>query len=183
MTEKEITFAICHLLRELGFRKSSDQYFLKIKGAEVMLRVMNRANFWEKKKNDWNGINNLIYCQREFGDNKGYVCSVPTYEQISDFAKSKGIKITDTKNRKLTLKELIIAYRQTRHDSRAFSKYMKKISIVHASECVCVECRKQAVAFYPVIDPDIPSYPYCRECLDKIKREVLIKLYKINEKK
>lgn len=33
-----------------------------------------------------------------------------------------------------------------------------------ASECKCVDCGKQAVAFWPVIDPDIPSHPYCREC-------------------
>ena len=43
-----------------------------------------------------------------------------------------------------------------------------------ASECKCCECGKQAVAFYPVIDPDIPSYPYCRECLDKAKLELAI---------
>jgi len=43
-----------------------------------------------------------------------------------------------------------------------------------ASECKCCECGKQAVAFYPVIDPDIPSYPYCRECLDKARLELTI---------
>lgn len=26
-----------------------------------------------------------------------------------------------------------------------------------ASECKCVECGKQAVAFWPIIDPDIPN--------------------------
>lgn len=30
-----------------------------------------------------------------------------------------------------------------------------------ASECKCVKCGKQAVAFYPCVDPDIPSNPYC----------------------
>lgn len=43
-----------------------------------------------------------------------------------------------------------------------------------ASECKCVECGKQAVAFWPMIDPDIPAHPYCRKCLDKAKMEVLI---------
>jgi hypothetical protein len=33
-----------------------------------------------------------------------------------------------------------------------------------ASECKCCECGQQAVAFWPVIDPDIPSHPYCRKC-------------------
>lgn len=46
-----------------------------------------------------------------------------------------------------------------------------------ASECKCVECGKQAVAFWPVIDPDIPSHPYCRKCLDKAKSEIIHKLF------
>ena len=46
-----------------------------------------------------------------------------------------------------------------------------------ASECKCCECGKQAVAFYPFFDPDIPSYPYCRECLDKAKMELAYELW------
>ena len=46
-----------------------------------------------------------------------------------------------------------------------------------ASECKCVECGRQAVAFFPVVDPDIPSYPYCRECLDKAKMELALALW------
>lgn len=41
-----------------------------------------------------------------------------------------------------------------------------------ATECKCCVCGKQAVAFWPVIDPDIPSEPYCRKCLDKAKKEL-----------
>ena len=51
-----------------------------------------------------------------------------------------------------------------------------------ASECKCVECGKPAVAFWPVIDPDIPSNPYCRECLDKAKLRVLMDVFKYDEK-
>lgn len=51
-----------------------------------------------------------------------------------------------------------------------------------ASECKCAECGKQAVAFFPVFDPDIPSYPYCRECLDKFKRELMMKLCEVDAK-
>lgn len=52
-----------------------------------------------------------------------------------------------------------------------------------AKDCQCCVCGKQAVAFWPVfVDPDIPSYPYCRECLDKEKRELMIKLSEIDEK-
>ena len=47
-----------------------------------------------------------------------------------------------------------------------------------ASECKCVECGEQAVAFYPAdIDPDRPSLPYCRKCLDRVKLEVMIKIF------
>lgn len=46
-----------------------------------------------------------------------------------------------------------------------------------ASECKCCKCGKQAVAFFPIVDPDIPSYPYCRECLDKAKMELAVALW------
>ena len=52
-----------------------------------------------------------------------------------------------------------------------------------ASDCKCCKCGKQAVAFWPVIDPDIPSQPYCRECLDKVKLKLLIELSKIDNKR
>ena len=51
-----------------------------------------------------------------------------------------------------------------------------------AIECKCCKCNKQAVAFWPVYDPDIPAHPYCRECLDKEKRELVIKLSEIDKK-
>lgn len=41
---------------------------------------------------------------------------------------------------------------------------------------------KPAVAFWPLIDPDIPEHPYCRRCLDKAKIEVLIKSFAFSEK-
>lgn len=46
-----------------------------------------------------------------------------------------------------------------------------------ASEYKCIECGQQAVAFYPVVDPDIPSNPYCRKCLDKAKLEIMVKIF------
>ena len=45
-----------------------------------------------------------------------------------------------------------------------------------ASECKCCICGKQAVAFWPVIDPDIPSNPYCRKCLNKEKIKALVEI-------
>ena len=37
-------------------------------------------------------------------------------------------------------------------------------------------CGKPAVAFWPVIDPDIPAEPYCRKCLDKVKVDTMRRL-------
>ena len=54
--------------------------------------------------------------------------------------------------------------------------------ITKASECKCAVCGRQAVAFWPC-DPDIKSLPYCRECLDKAKMELLIEMFeKDNDK-
>ena len=50
-----------------------------------------------------------------------------------------------------------------------------------ASECKCCECGKQAVAFYPCIDPDIPSYPYCADHLEKAMIEVAEAVWKDKE--
>lgn len=43
----------------------------------------------------------------------------------------------------------------------------------YAKDYKCVDCGKQAVAFFPVCDPDIPSYPMCRECIDKFRMRIL----------
>lgn len=34
-----------------------------------------------------------------------------------------------------------------------------------AKDDKCCVCGEQAVAYYPCIDPDIPSYPYCADHL------------------
>jgi len=57
----------------------------------------------------------------------------------------------------------------------------QKNNVVHASECQCCVCGQPAVAFWPVIDPDIPSHPYCRECLDKAKLELMMRINKRKE--
>ena len=36
-----------------------------------------------------------------------------------------------------------------------------------AKNSKCCICGKQAVAYYPCIDPDIPSYPYCADHLEE----------------
>lgn len=57
------------------------------------------------------------------------------------------------------------------------------MSEVKASDCKCCKCSKEAVAFWPVCDPDIPSYAYCRKCLDETKIKFMIKWQKIMNKK
>lgn len=53
---------------------------------------------------------------------------------------------------------------------------------IKSSECKCIECGKQAIAFYPAFDPDIKSYPYCRKCLDEKKLRELIAFTTGNDK-
>ena len=53
---------------------------------------------------------------------------------------------------------------------------------VKASDCKCCECGEQAVALWPCCDHDIPSYPYCRKCLDKAKAKLMVELLKIDKK-
>lgn len=43
----------------------------------------------------------------------------------------------------------------------------------HAKDKKCFDCGKQAVAFFPVCDVDIPAYPRCRKCIDKIKMSIM----------
>lgn len=51
-----------------------------------------------------------------------------------------------------------------------------------AKDCKCCVCGKQAEVFWPVFDPDIPSYPYCRECVTKEQTELILKLNEIDKK-
>lgn len=43
----------------------------------------------------------------------------------------------------------------------------------YAKDCKCCVCGKPAVAFWPIIDQDIPASPYCRRCLKKAKMEMM----------
>lgn len=53
--------------------------------------------------------------------------------------------------------------------------------MIKAKDCKCIGCGKQAIAFYPYCDPDIPSHPYCKECLETAKAELYFKLMEIDE--
>lgn len=53
--------------------------------------------------------------------------------------------------------------------------------LTYARDCKCCQCGKRAVCFWPIIDPDIPSSPYCRKCVDNAKMRVLMEMQKVNE--
>jgi hypothetical protein len=56
----------------------------------------------------------------------------------------------------------------------------KKTKLIKASERKCCKCKKkQAVAWWPVVDPDIQSWPYCRDCLDAVKLAAMIAFYEM----
>lgn len=57
------------------------------------------------------------------------------------------------------------------------------ITTINATELNCCECGGEAVAFWPIVDPDIPSWPYCRPCLDNAKQKFIIKLSLLESKK
>lgn len=44
--------------------------------------------------------------------------------------------------------------------------------VTKALECKCCKCDKQAVAIYPLIDPDIPCFPYCADHLEEAMIDV-----------
>ena len=47
---------------------------------------------------------------------------------------------------------------------------------LYAKDFKCCVCGKQAEVFYPIMDPDIPVYPYCKECATKEQNELIQKL-------
>jgi len=58
---------------------------------------------------------------------------------------------------------------------------MPKSKQIKASDFKCCSCKKeQAVAFWPCIDPDIQSHPYCRKCLDAAQTELMIQIAELD---
>jgi hypothetical protein len=55
--------------------------------------------------------------------------------------------------------------------------------MIEAKDCKCCKCGKPAVAFWPLIDPDIPENPYCRVCLDKAKERLMMELFDPRKKR
>lgn len=49
---------------------------------------------------------------------------------------------------------------------------------IYAKDQKCCKCGKPAVAFWPCIDPDIRRDPYCQECLERARIELMIAIEK-----
>lgn len=49
----------------------------------------------------------------------------------------------------------------------------------YAKDYDCTDCSEKAEVFFPVAEPDIPSYPYCRSCAGKRKIKLMNKLTKL----
>lgn len=58
---------------------------------------------------------------------------------------------------------------------------MEEKDVKHAKDFNCTDCGKQAEVLFPVVDPDIPAYPYCIKCAEKRKLKLLDKILKIFE--
>lgn len=54
---------------------------------------------------------------------------------------------------------------------------------VYAKDQKCCKCGEQAVAFFPVCDPDIQSYPYCQKHLDEARTGIFNEIEKLNKPK
>ncbi len=52
----------------------------------------------------------------------------------------------------------------------------------YAKDEKCCVCGKEAVCFWPMIDPDIEHHPYCRKCVDEAKMSLMLKLSKLDLK-
>lgn len=142
-----IDFAVAHMLRELGFRKRTRQYFVKAKGEKPKLFDSRRGggyhytdyNAYNKylphmgKASVYNGLS-LTPDFQEY-DKAGYVCAAPSGNQIINFCGKMGI-VMETKidgcyavcyDKQKVLKELIKEYRRRTGFTDAFRRYAHDI--------------------------------------------------------
>lgn len=134
-----IDFALCHLLREIGFHKESDIYFVKAKGKAPKILPIRKDNYWHLEHYDWNKREKYV---REMGtkwktwnnkdgipffsyyDFDSYLCTIPGIEQIKEFANSNNIEI-DYTNKGTILISLIKYYRsKSRYNKNGFEGYL-----------------------------------------------------------
>ena len=134
-------FAIAHLLKELGFRKESKYYYIKGKGRKPEKFKMRMDNHWHLQHTDFNGFH---WYQPSMGntwttpwggigipefqpcDYEGYICTVPTWEQMAEFCSRWNITLRDINSTQTVIEDLVRAYRQRPKQENAFRKYMRR---------------------------------------------------------
>ena len=52
----------------------------------------------------------------------------------------------------------------------------------HAEDYCCVRCYEKSEqipgdVFWPMVDPDIPHFPYCKGCADEEQIKLMIQIY------
>lgn len=135
----DISFAISHVLRELGFHKESSFYCVKPKGQEPVAFQMNYDNCWKIKHHDWNKdaifkpsygepwsfYDSIHYPYYQKFDEEGYICTLPSNDQINSFCERNGfpLECSLTDNNAILL-HLIKVYRKKAKQPRAFEKYI-----------------------------------------------------------
>jgi len=60
-------------------------------------------------------------------------------------------------------------------------KILREDGKIHAIDYYCIRCYGknklvQANRLWPMMDPDIPFFPYCKQCVDDLVFEMMIKL-------
>ena len=58
---------------------------------------------------------------------------------------------------------------------------MYRERIRYAKDEKCSVCGGQAVTYYPLIDPDIPAFPYCPKCLEQAMIDMANAVWKDNK--
>jgi hypothetical protein len=108
-------FAICHVLRELGFSKRSLACYVFSNGDEHIRTTSFLPAEWNKS-----------YCLPN-----NYTCTIPTITQIRKFAKRLGYPNIKYITKDMLLYSLIMIYREInkKHHPKAFEKYILKYNL------------------------------------------------------
>lgn len=115
-----IDFAIAHVMRELGYRRHRDLFFVKAKGEQPKLM--------HSSCRDWNGYRSYVPGMSRLApyDKEGYLCAAPSHGDIMYFCERYGIE-PPYRNKKYILEELIKVYRRRSGFTDAFRRYSHEI--------------------------------------------------------
>ena len=137
VTGEYVDFAVAHVMRELGYRGRTFDYFVKAKGE--------KPKRFSLHHDDYNGYRHFfpnMGAQRSVlslkpYDKEGYICAAPSDRQIEDFCKKMEINAYTTTEEEdafvlrldmqKVLRNLIKAYRRHSGFTDAFRRYSHRI--------------------------------------------------------